>query len=142
MPALAPAQLDDLLAYACSLPGASFDVKWGSERVVSIGGKMFLVCGADALSYKVPDEDFLPLSGLPGVRPAPYLARALDTGALDGGPVAGRLAPGHRPLARAGDAKTAQGAKGSLGMKRRNHRPAKAVHRPSLQSWSISVIAS
>ncbi|PRP72475.1 hypothetical protein BUE93_00120 [Chromobacterium amazonense] len=76
MSALSPAQLDDLLAYACALPGASFDVKWGSERVVSIGGKMFLVCGADALSYKAPDEDFLPLSGLPGVRPAPYLARA------------------------------------------------------------------
>ncbi|WP_368671600.1 MmcQ/YjbR family DNA-binding protein [Chromobacterium sp. ASV23] len=76
MAGLSPALLDALLEYACSLPGASFDVKWGSERVVSIGGKMFLACGCDALSYKVADEDFLMASGLPGVRPAPYLARA------------------------------------------------------------------
>ncbi|POZ63038.1 MmcQ/YjbR family DNA-binding protein [Pseudomonas sp. MWU12-2115] len=73
---LPAAVLDDLLAYACALPGASFDVKWGSERVASIGGKMFLLCGGGALSYKVADEDFLMLSGLPGARPAPYLARA------------------------------------------------------------------
>ncbi|QEL57302.1 MmcQ/YjbR family DNA-binding protein [Chromobacterium paludis] len=73
---LPAALLDELLAHACALPGAAFDVKWGGQRVVSIGGKMFLVCGGDALSYKVDDEDFLPLSGLPGARPAPYLARA------------------------------------------------------------------
>ncbi|UTH75787.1 MmcQ/YjbR family DNA-binding protein [Chromobacterium sp. IIBBL 290-4] len=65
-----------LLAYACALPGAEFDIKWGGARVVSICGKMFLLCGEQGVSYKVPDEDFLALSGLPGVRPAPYLARA------------------------------------------------------------------
>ncbi|AXE29967.1 hypothetical protein DK842_08715 [Chromobacterium phragmitis] len=73
---LAAALLDDILASALALPGAEYDVKWGGARVASIGGKMFLICGGGALSYKVPDDDFLALSGLPGMRPAPYLARA------------------------------------------------------------------
>ncbi|OHX12149.1 MmcQ/YjbR family DNA-binding protein [Chromobacterium sphagni] len=76
MRALSAALLDELLRYACGLPGASFDIKWGSERVASIGGKMFAVFGADTLSYKVDADQFLMQSGLPGVRPAPYLARA------------------------------------------------------------------
>ena len=71
-----PATLfDEMLDHARALPGAVFDVKWGSVRVVSIGGKMFLACDGDGLSYKVADDDFLTLSGLPGARPAPYLAR-------------------------------------------------------------------
>ncbi|WP_047248128.1 MmcQ/YjbR family DNA-binding protein [Chromobacterium subtsugae] len=74
--ALSAAFLDDMLGYACGLPGAVFDIKWGGVRVVSIGGKMFLACSGDGLSYKVADDDFLTLSGLPGARPAPYLARA------------------------------------------------------------------
>ncbi|AOZ51115.1 MmcQ/YjbR family DNA-binding protein [Chromobacterium vaccinii] len=67
---------DEMLDHARALPGAEFDVKWGGTRVVSIGGKMFLVCGEAGISYKVDDGDFLALSGLPGMRPAPYLARA------------------------------------------------------------------
>ncbi|AUH52967.1 hypothetical protein CXB49_20340 [Chromobacterium sp. ATCC 53434] len=82
------ALFDALLDHARSLPGAEFDVKWGGTQVLSIGGKMFLTRGPHGLSYKVDDDDFLALSGLPGVRPAPYLARArwiqvLSTAALD-----------------------------------------------------------
>ncbi|VEB39815.1 Uncharacterized protein conserved in bacteria [Chromobacterium violaceum] len=71
---LPAALFDEMLDHARALPGAEFDVKWGGTRVVSIGGKMFLVCGEAGISYKVADDDFLALSGLPGVRPAPYLA--------------------------------------------------------------------
>nr|WP_314483750.1 MmcQ/YjbR family DNA-binding protein [uncultured Pseudomonas sp.] len=73
---LSQAQVVD---YCLSLPGARQDVKWGSTRVFSVAGnKMFAVldlAGA-GLSFKVEDERFLGYCDRPGVRPAPYLARA------------------------------------------------------------------
>ena len=54
-------------------------VQWGDNRVYKVGGKMFAVSGPDAASlysFKVDDFRFLELTDLPGVRPAPYLARA------------------------------------------------------------------
>ena len=70
-----------LKRHALALPGATFDIKWGSDGVVSVGAKMFLVGGPEpgtwkACSFKVDDHRFLELSGLPGLMPAPYLARA------------------------------------------------------------------
>lgn len=66
-------------AYCLSLPGAREDYKWGGIRVFSVAGnKMFAVldlAGA-GLSFKVADELFLGYCDRPGVRPAPYLARA------------------------------------------------------------------
>lgn len=62
-----------------SLPGATETIQWGDNRVFKVGDKMFFVSGyaADSLySFKVDDDRFIELSGLPGVRPAPYLARA------------------------------------------------------------------
>lgn len=66
---------------AAALPGATADVKWGANLVYSVGCKMFciflphdsapLVC-----SFKVDADRFLELTGVPGVAPAPYLARA------------------------------------------------------------------
>ena len=67
---------------AASLPGATEDIKWGADLVFSIGGKMFCVFLLDehghakTCSFKVDDERFLELTGLPGIEPAPYLARA------------------------------------------------------------------
>lgn len=64
---------------ALSLPGATETIQWGDDRVFKIGGKMFAVTGyeADALySFKVDDDRFLELTDLPGINPAPYLARA------------------------------------------------------------------
>jgi predicted DNA-binding protein (MmcQ/YjbR family) len=66
---------------ACGLPGATEDVKWGADLVHSVGGKMFCVFllrdgVARTCSFKVEDERFLELTGVPGVIPAPYLARA------------------------------------------------------------------
>jgi predicted DNA-binding protein (MmcQ/YjbR family) len=84
MPARARATaagFDDQRRLAASLQGATEDIKWGADLVYSVGGKMFCVflmregvtctCG-----FKVDAERFLELTGVPGVKPAPYLARA------------------------------------------------------------------
>lgn len=68
-------------ALAAALPGAVEDVKWGADLVVSVGGRMFCVFllrdGHTAnCSFKVDDGRFLELTGVSGVVPAPYLARA------------------------------------------------------------------
>ena len=60
-------------------PGALEEIKWGDDTVFTVGGKMFMVTGADigsGMSFKVEDERFLELTDRPGMRPAPYLARA------------------------------------------------------------------
>ncbi|MDO8418691.1 MAG: MmcQ/YjbR family DNA-binding protein, partial [Rubrivivax sp.] len=68
-------------ALAAALPGATEDIKWGADLVYSVGDKMFCVFLLDrgracTCSFKVDDERFLELTGVPGVIPAPYLARA------------------------------------------------------------------
>lgn len=66
-------------AFCLALPGAREDYKWGGIRVFSVAGnKMFAVldlAGA-GLSFKVDDALFLGYCDRPGIRPAPYLARA------------------------------------------------------------------
>lgn len=69
-----------LKKHALSLPGATQDVKWGADWVASVGGKMFMVTAdkptaSTGLSFKVDEHRFLELTSLPGVIPAPYLAR-------------------------------------------------------------------
>ena len=63
-----------------SFPGATETIQWGGERVFKVGGKMFAVISAardaDAMSFKASDESFRLLTELPGLMPAPYLARA------------------------------------------------------------------
>lgn len=71
---------DEQVAQFClSLPGAREDYKWGGVRVFSIAEtKMFAVlnlAGA-GLAFKVDASLFLGYVDRPGVRPAPYLARA------------------------------------------------------------------
>jgi predicted DNA-binding protein (MmcQ/YjbR family) len=66
---------------AASLPGATEDVKWGADLCYSVGAKMFCVFllkdgHATSCSFKVDAERFLELTDVPGVEPAPYLARA------------------------------------------------------------------
>jgi predicted DNA-binding protein (MmcQ/YjbR family) len=73
---------DEALSALCAKwPGVSRDIKWDHDRVWSVGGKMFAVLALDGpqsgqLSLKVDNERFLELTDLPGVHPAPYLARA------------------------------------------------------------------
>lgn len=70
---------EQVAAFCLSLPGAREDYKWGGVRVFSVAGnKMFAVmdlAGA-GLSFKVDKDLFVGYVDMPGVRPAPYLARA------------------------------------------------------------------
>jgi len=71
--------IEDVAAFCLTLPGAREDYKWGGVRVFSIAEtKMFAVMGlaGNDLSFKVGAELFLGYVDRPGVRPAPYLARA------------------------------------------------------------------
>ena len=61
-----------------SLPGVTEDVKWEHNLVFSVGGKMFAVFDLpdeSQMSLKVDPDTFDVLTGQPGIRPAPYLAK-------------------------------------------------------------------
>ena len=72
--------IDWIREQCLALPHVTEDVKWRDNRVVSIGEKMFAITilepGAVWLSFKASPEVFAELSERPGIRPAPYLARA------------------------------------------------------------------
>ncbi|HSC81570.1 MAG TPA: MmcQ/YjbR family DNA-binding protein [Chitinolyticbacter sp.] len=90
-------------ATCAALPGATRDIKWGDVEVWSVGGKMFSLHGLTRgrISFKVDAARFLELTDLPGVAPAPYLARhhwvALDhAGVLDNETLAALLTNAYR----------------------------------------------
>ena len=68
-------------AAALDLPGVSFDVKWGADRIYSVGGKMFAAAGAEGdaaprYAFKASDLAFEILVEQGLAVPAPYMARA------------------------------------------------------------------
>ncbi|MES2818110.1 MAG: MmcQ/YjbR family DNA-binding protein [Pseudomonadota bacterium] len=71
---------EQIAAFCLDLPGAREDFKWGGVRVFSVAqSKMFALLhlsGHDGLAFKVDDDLFLGFCDRPGIRPAPYLARA------------------------------------------------------------------
>ena len=70
---------DAVARYLLQLPGVREERKWGSNRVFSIAGnKMIAILDfmGDGLAFKVDQELFLGFTDRPGIRPAPYLARA------------------------------------------------------------------
>ncbi|WP_295474759.1 MmcQ/YjbR family DNA-binding protein [uncultured Pseudomonas sp.] len=70
---------ETIAAFCLQLPGAREDYKWGGVRVFSVAGnKMFATMdlAGDGVSFKVGAELFLGYVDRPGIRPAPYLARA------------------------------------------------------------------
>jgi len=70
---------EDIAAFCLALPGAQEDYKWGGVRVFSVAHtKMFAVMdlAGKSLSFKVHPDLFLGYVDRPGIRPAPYLARA------------------------------------------------------------------
>jgi len=72
---------DTLRKFCSRLPGATRDIKWGADECHCVGGKMFAVFllmeGKGAtLSFKCEPPRFLELTDVPGIIPAPYLARA------------------------------------------------------------------
>ncbi len=71
--------LDQLRELCLSFPGATEQIQWGNDLLFKVAGKMFVVTGFESgspLTIKCPDEAFYELTELPGIRPAPYLARA------------------------------------------------------------------
>ena len=68
-------------AAALALPGATFDIKWGADRVYSVGGKMFAHAGPEGETepkymFKASDLAFEMLIEQGVAKPAPYLGRA------------------------------------------------------------------
>ena len=66
--------------YCLSLPHTTETVQWGSDLVFKIGGKMYavlvLVPAPVFLSLKSTPEEAAELAEMPGIIPAPYLARS------------------------------------------------------------------
>ena len=66
--------------HCLSFPQATETVQWGNDLVFKVGGKMFAVTCLEpaevVLSFKCSDDDFAELTEVPGIIPAPYLARA------------------------------------------------------------------
>ena len=71
-----------LIDYCKSLPHASWELKWTNALTFMVGRKMFALFILDSdgkatdLWCKADDDLFLSYTGQPGIRPAPYLARA------------------------------------------------------------------
>lgn len=71
-----------LIAHCKTLPHAQWEIKWGNALTFVVARKMFAIFILDAdgkptdLWCKVDQDLFLSYTGQPGIRPAPYLARA------------------------------------------------------------------
>lgn len=61
------------------LPAVTEQIQWQDNLVFKVKGKIFLVQGLEpgsGTSLKCTEDEFYTLPELPGIRPAPYLARA------------------------------------------------------------------
>src|SRR5262245_58974667 len=69
-----------LRAHCLSLPHTTEQIQWGDQLLFKIGGKMYAATSVDradaGVSFKASPEEFEELIEVPGVIPAPYLARA------------------------------------------------------------------
>ena len=71
---MTPTEID---AFCLSLPAATGQIQWETDRVFKVGGKMFAVLGpSGTLSFKANDVAFEMLTETGAARPAPYMARA------------------------------------------------------------------
>jgi predicted DNA-binding protein (MmcQ/YjbR family) len=66
--------------HCLSFAHATEQVQWQDDLVFKVGGKMFAVTSLEParvwLMFKASPEEFGELTDLPGIIPAPYLARA------------------------------------------------------------------
>jgi predicted DNA-binding protein (MmcQ/YjbR family) len=70
--------IETLREFCLQLPHATEDVKWGKDLCFCIAEKMFCVTGLEGkfeFSVKTTPQKFEELIQLPGVEPAPYVAR-------------------------------------------------------------------
>lgn len=65
-------------AFVLALPAATLVRQWRDDSVAKVGGKIFALLDRDPgeVWCKVSDMSYDLLTGLPGIRPAPYFARA------------------------------------------------------------------
>jgi predicted DNA-binding protein (MmcQ/YjbR family) len=68
-------------AFLAALPAVTLSVQWGDDHIYKVGGKMFAAMRppghtAATVSFKASDDSFIILTAIPGITPAPYLARA------------------------------------------------------------------
>jgi predicted DNA-binding protein (MmcQ/YjbR family) len=72
--------IDAIRRHCLRFPHVTENVQWGYDLVFKVDGKMFLVVRLEPvpvrMSFKANAENFDELCERPGVRPAPYLARA------------------------------------------------------------------
>src|SRR5687768_4782854 len=70
--------IEQLRKFCLAFPGATEDIKWGSDLCFSVGAKMFCVTSADAsdagISLKCTPEKFAELIERDGIDPAAYVA--------------------------------------------------------------------
>jgi predicted DNA-binding protein (MmcQ/YjbR family) len=93
----------DLATIALALPAVTHVVQWGASDVYKVGGKVFAICGDEAVSFKVSEIAFLVLTESGVGRQAPYCAKgqwaAVDYGAADDADFADWLATAHSLIA-------------------------------------------
>ncbi len=69
---------DELIVFCRGLQGVTQDVKYGNNLVFSVCDKMFVsftLPNCQKLGFKVPDDQFLAMTGMPGIKPSQYMAR-------------------------------------------------------------------
>lgn len=69
---------DGFEAFVTALPAVTLVRQWRDDSVAKVGGKIFALLDRDPgeVWCKVSDMSFDLLTELPGIRPAPYFARA------------------------------------------------------------------
>ena len=72
--------IDALRKLCLGFPHTTENVQWGCDLCFKVDGKLFAVAPLEVapvrLSFKASPENFAELCERPGVRPAPYMARA------------------------------------------------------------------
>jgi len=66
--------------FCLALPHTTETVQWGEHLVFKVAGKIYAIAALEPqgvwLSFKTAPEEFATLTDIPGIIPAPYLARA------------------------------------------------------------------
>ncbi|HTV66682.1 MAG TPA: MmcQ/YjbR family DNA-binding protein [Bryocella sp.] len=73
-------EIEAIRGHCLQLPHTSENVQWGCDLCLKVDGKLFAVMPLEPapvrLSFKCSPETFAELCERPGIRPAPYMARA------------------------------------------------------------------
>jgi predicted DNA-binding protein (MmcQ/YjbR family) len=73
--------IEAIRRYCLQFPHTTENVQWGADLCFKVDGKLFVVTVLEPgppvrLSFKCTPENFNELCERPGIRPAPYMARA------------------------------------------------------------------